>query len=95
MFGLTADSTFDSQTVLQIIHPDDRAGVEQSTKNAIEWGSPYEFEHRVIWPDSSVHWIASRGGVRRNPEGVVVSLQGATFDITERKACLLYTSGKR
>jgi len=86
MFGLTADSTFDSQTVLQIIHPDDRAGVEQSTKNAIEWGSPYEFEHRVIWPDSSVHWIASRGGVRRNPEGVVVSLQGATFDITERKA---------
>src|SRR5581483_3571744 len=41
--------------------------------------------YRVLWPDSSVHWVASQGRALRNSAGQVVRLVGTAMDVTERK----------
>lgn len=86
MFGLPSDDVLNYESILQYTHPDDRPGLDRSVKTTLESGTPFDVEHRVIWPDSSVHWIASRGGLRRNTDGRAVTLQGTTLDITERKS---------
>ncbi len=45
----------------QIIHPDDRAGVQAALSRAVDTTAPYETEYRAVWPDGSVHHIAAQG----------------------------------
>ncbi len=85
LFGLTSNTTLTYKAILQVIHPDDRQRIDQSVKNTLELGVPYDMEYRVVWPDSSVHWIAAKGRAHRNPEGVAVHMQGIVMDVTERK----------
>ena len=60
VFGLTSDANLTYQAIIQVLHPDDRQQNDQRVKNTLELGVPYENEYRVVWPDSSVHWIAAR-----------------------------------
>jgi PAS domain S-box-containing protein len=85
LFGLTSNAKLTYKAILQLIHPDDRQRIDQSVKNTLELGVPYDMEYRVVWPDSSVHWIAAKGSARRSPEGVAVEMQGIAMDVTERK----------
>ena len=86
LFGLTSDARMTYQACLDRTHPDDKARIDQAVKDTVELGVPFHIEYRVIWPDSSVHWITAKGGAHRNSEGVAVHLQGIITDITERKA---------
>ena len=85
LFGLTSDAKLIYKDIIDLIHPNDRQRIDQSVKNALELGVPYDTEYRVVWPDSSVHWIAAKGRARRSPEGVPVEMQGTAVDVTERK----------
>jgi PAS domain S-box-containing protein len=85
LFGLTSDAKLTYQTALDLIHPDDRQRIDWSVKDTLERGVPYDIEYRVVWPDSSVHWIAAKGRAHRSPEGVAVHMQGIVMDITESK----------
>jgi len=85
LFGLTSNAKLTYKAILQVIHPDDRQRIDQSVKNTLELGVPYDMEYRVVWLDSSVHWIAAKGSARRSPEGVAVEMQGIAMDVTERK----------
>jgi PAS domain S-box-containing protein len=85
LFGLTSDAKLTYQTALDLIHPDDRQRIDQSVKDTLERGVPYDIEYRVVWPDSSVHWIAAKGRAHRSPEGVAVHMQGIVMDVTESK----------
>jgi PAS domain S-box-containing protein len=44
-----------------------------------------DFEVRVQWPDQSIHWMAVRGRIYRDPEGTPCYGSGVNFDITDRK----------
>ena len=85
LFGLTSDDKLTYQACLDRMHPDDREHVDQNVKNTLELGVPYHVEHRVIWPDSTVHWLTAKGRAHRNPEGIALYMQGIITDITERK----------
>jgi PAS domain S-box-containing protein len=85
LFGLTSNAKLTYKAILQVIHHDDRQRLDQSVKNTLELGVPYDIEYRVVWPDSSVHWIAAKGRAHRSPEGVAVHMQGIVMDVTERK----------
>jgi PAS domain S-box-containing protein len=86
LFGLPApEGKLTSGAVIRVIHPDDWTRLDQSIKDTLEREAPYDVEYRVIWPDSSVHWIASKGRARRDPAGAAVAMQGIVMDITERK----------
>jgi len=86
IFGLTSNEAMTFDVMFGAVHPDDRAVLEQNLRNTLTLHVPYDIEFRVVWSDSTVRWIASRGGVRRSPEGVALAMQGTVVDITGRKA---------
>lgn len=46
----------------------------------------YEFDFRVVYPDSSIHWLNVKGQViERDPDGRGTLVRGCLIDITERK----------
>jgi PAS domain S-box-containing protein len=85
MFGL-APGGFDGsfETYVSLLHPDDRERVLRSVAEAVESKSVYRVEHRVVWPDATVHWIAGAGGVTVDEHGDVTGTVGCTMDITDR-----------
>jgi two-component system cell cycle sensor histidine kinase/response regulator CckA len=85
-FGLAPGAfggTFESFTAL--IHPEDRALVLDQIAEADRIGEDFSFQHRVIWPDGSLRWLAGAGHVHHGPDGNPVSAMGVTIDITERR----------
>jgi PAS domain S-box-containing protein len=86
IFGLTSNDGLTFDVMFGAVHPEDRDELEQNLRASITLGKPYDIEFRVVWPDSSIRWIASRGGVRRSSDGVALSMQGTVVDITASKA---------
>ncbi|MFO7603386.1 MAG: response regulator [Gammaproteobacteria bacterium] len=71
---------------IAMVHPDDRASLTDAMRQCIEHQQEYEIEHRVIWPDQSVHWLLERGDVQRDAQGEALHMLGVVQDITSRKA---------
>ena len=69
----------------QFVHPDDREMVHAVVRRARETGTPFSYDHRVVWPDGTVRWVHGRGRVILGPDGEPVSMLGSGQDITERK----------
>ena len=66
-------------------HPDDGTSFDARMQRAVDEGTPFEEEMRVVWPDGSIHWIASRAIPQPGPSGRMERLLGVNWDITERK----------
>ena len=73
------------ENFLGAIHPDDRQTVTDAVNACIEDDTPYQIEHRVVWPDGTVRWLAERGAVVRDPEGSPLRMLGVVQDISDRK----------
>ena len=73
------------QDYLALVHPDDAAMVDSAVRRAVEKLVPYAFDHRVVWPDGSQHWLHGRGDVIVDDAGKVIRLVGSSQDITARK----------
>jgi PAS domain S-box-containing protein len=85
LFGLPTggfDGSFEAFVAL--LHPDDREGVLRTVNDAVEAKSAYRVEHRVVWPDGSIHWIAGAGGVTLDEHGAVTGTVGCSMDATAR-----------
>ena len=82
MFGLPSDFEMTYARFLAAVHPDDRERIDEAVKVALETGSHYSTEMRALWPDGSIHWVASRGRAYYNKSGKPVRMSGAGFDIT-------------
>jgi PAS domain S-box-containing protein len=86
LFGLKpADFTGTYESFLNLIHPEDRISVAHHITEALEKRNEMNMEFRVVWPDQSVHHLASRGRALYDPQGQPIRLTGVTADITERK----------
>ncbi len=85
LYGLPPDTEITYERFLAAVHPDDRARAAAALKRAVETRSDYELEKRVVWPDGSVRWTASRGRVSCDAAGQPRNMAGVTMDITERK----------
>ncbi len=84
LFGLPPggfDGSFDTFTSL--LHPDDRDRVVAAVLDSLASSSTYRVEHRVVWPDGSIHWHARVGGVTTDADGEVTGTVGCSMDITD------------
>ena len=54
-------------------------------RRAVEGGSPYASDFRVVLPDGTVRWLHGRGEVTEWADGRPVVMSGTAQDITERK----------
>jgi PAS domain S-box-containing protein len=84
LFGL-APGTFSGrlEDFFNLLHPDDRQRVKTEIAQALKEASNYNTTYRVVWPDSSVHFIADRGKVYRDDSGRPVRTAGVNWDFTE------------
>ncbi|MEG4804431.1 PAS domain S-box protein [Microcoleus sp. ARI1-B5] len=74
------------QAFPSIVHPDDAQQIENIIALAIRTKQPYAIEYRLIHSNGNVRWVAEKGQAIFNAAGQVLSLNGAIFDMTERKA---------
>lgn len=72
------------ETFLQHVHPDDRDWVKQTIEAAVAAPRDWHFECRVVWPDGSLHWIATHGSVY-NARGTPTRMAGIVYNVTKRK----------
>jgi hypothetical protein len=78
---LPADAELTLEHALAAIPEPDRARVQRALGDAAAGQCDYDIEHRVVWPDGSIHWINARGGSGA-AQGQPHSLSGVTVDIT-------------
>jgi diguanylate cyclase (GGDEF)-like protein/PAS domain S-box-containing protein len=71
-------------TIRELIHPDDRSELDTTFFAAIESGSPFAVQHRVIRPDGAVRTLLVRGCRMDDPEGGEGKMIGTTQDVTGR-----------
>ena len=72
-------------TCMTVIHPDDRALVNEATAAAIAARQPYVVDYRIIHRDGSIRWLQDKGQAVFGDDGQPLFLDGVVFDVTERK----------
>lgn len=77
------------ENFIAAIHPNDREAVQAAVKACVEDGADYDIEHRVVWPDGSVHWVHERGGTTRDADGNPKNMLGVVQDISDQKQILM------
>jgi PAS domain S-box-containing protein len=89
VFGLAADDATTGDTVLALVHPDDRARVRQEMDDAVSPGGRglYDIEFRVARRDGTERWVAGRGHAVRLADDAqeTARLVGTLMDITDRR----------
>ncbi|MDH5407206.1 MAG: response regulator [Gammaproteobacteria bacterium] len=71
--------------LIECIYPEDTANVKQAIQDCIEGKCDLDIEHRVAWPDGSIHWLLQRGNVIRDKAGEPIRMLGVVQETTRRK----------
>ena len=69
-----------------IIHPDDLSYVAEEVSDALERGSSYSLEYRLIHVSGEIRWVAEHGRPVLGPDGSRQKTVGVILDITRQKA---------
>lgn len=85
LYGLPPGARVDFATMLQVLHPEDRARVVADHARLAVTGGHFNAEFRVVLPDGSIRWIETRGEATPGPGGMPSSLRGINLDVTARK----------
>ncbi len=74
------------EAYLALISPDNRALVIRYIDEILAGTRDgYELEHRIEWPDGSVHWVGCKAHAYRDDTGKLIRVAGTVIDITRRK----------
>lgn len=68
-----------------LIHSDDRTASEAAIEDAIAARQPFVIEYRILHASGEIRWVAERGQGVFTPDGQLLWLTGAIFDITANK----------
>lgn len=74
-----------TESLMFAVHPDDREQLAESMKRDREMRQPGHMEFRVLWPDTTVHWVEVHSNVICDGSGTPVRSVGVIADITQRK----------
>ncbi|HEV7837535.1 MAG TPA: PAS domain-containing protein, partial [Gemmatimonadaceae bacterium] len=80
--GLTRDETVGSGWK-QAVHPEDLSRVTAAWRRSVDFGEPYDIEHRLRLADGSYRWVRIRASAKRNTRGLVVRWYGFVEDVHE------------
>nr|WP_256490302.1 ATP-binding protein [Ideonella oryzae] len=75
------------EEMLAWVHPDDRLWAERRLQDSVT-AREGQHEFRVVWPDGSVHWLASRRLVVRDDQGLPIQQMGVNWDVTDAHRAL-------
>ncbi len=72
------------EAFLNTVHPEDRDKVAKAYNAAVANKTLYQIEHRLLFPDGRIKFIAERGEPVCDEAGNITSFVGTAMDITER-----------
>jgi PAS domain S-box-containing protein len=72
------------RTFASVVHPDDRERLEADVAASFSDGRPYTTDYRMVHRDGSLRYVIERGQAVTAADGRV-RLDGAIFDVTERR----------
>ncbi|OUL20428.1 PAS domain S-box protein [Nostoc sp. 106C] len=78
-----SDSKLTSKQRLSLIHPEDRQRVEREFNQAIATQTDYAVEYRLLWQDSSIHWVSEKGKGVYAETGQLLRMLGVLKDISD------------
>ena len=84
IFGYDKARSINHATVLQRVHPDDRARVKQTIDRASRDGRDFEHGYRLLMPDGAVKHVHATAHAVTDASGGV-EFVGAVTDVTARK----------
>ncbi|MDP9333399.1 MAG: SpoIIE family protein phosphatase [Actinomycetota bacterium] len=89
LFGL-APGSFDGSMAMYrgLFHPDDRERAMATVNDGMARDVAWRFDHRVVWPDGSVHWLEGRGEPVHDARGAIIGAAGVAVDIDQRRMLL-------
>jgi PAS domain S-box-containing protein len=70
--------------IFQRTHPEDRAGVQETVRQASSYGEGFDHEYRLLMPDGSVKYVHAMARAARDASGSIEFL-GAVTDVTAAK----------
>lgn len=83
IFGLEPQSVIPTyDTFIGYVHPDDRAMVQKSVEDAIEFDTKYDITHKLILLDNRIKYVRERGQVYRDEQNKPVRMVGTVQDVT-------------
>lgn len=85
LYGLPLEEDISFERFLEAVHPEDRDATRQAIAAALRTRGRYSVTHRVVWPDGSVHRIASLGHGSYDADGNVLYMEGIARDISPRE----------
>lgn len=86
LLGLSPDESEASYNLWRDrVHPDDIDWVEQQFQHALKTHIDYAVEHRVVYPDRTVHWVMARARATYDESGQPLRVLGVVLDISDRK----------
>ena len=85
LFGFKPDTRLDNATLMARVHPEDRAMRNAEVQRAIEKGSEYAMEYRVLLPDGTLRWIGARGRCTNGRDNEPPRLLAISMDVTAQK----------
>ena len=85
--GYKAEEFIDNKvrSYASIIHPEDQEYVEVTVDRAVAVREPFILEYRIIHHGGSIRWVYEKGTGLFDDYGNILYLNGAIFDMTERK----------
>jgi len=85
LLGLSEGQDVTLDRFLGMVHTDDLDAVRQTIREVVSSGEEGQVEYRVVRPDGTVRWLASRGRARLDEPNGPGRLMGVSVDVTERK----------
>ena len=86
IFGFDSEQGMPSfETLLQRIHPEDRARAAEVIQRAVRERTDYEVDWRIVPPDGGIKYIHAEGHPVFNSSGELVESVGTVMDVTERQ----------
>jgi PAS domain S-box-containing protein len=85
IFGLQPETTkLSYQVFLDLVHPEDRAALEENSLRAVRNKEPYDVLFRAVLRDGTIKHLHTVGKPQIEESGAVVEYIGVTMDETER-----------
>ena len=85
IFGVPPGTPLNYELFLGCAHPDDRPRIQRTVSRALQQGTHYQEEFRIVRPDGSTRWVEAAGSSQYSPDGRPESLDGIVIDINTRK----------
>ena len=86
IFGFPAEGEPSAEQRAGLVHPEDRARVQEVVRRVMEEAGDAALEYRIVRPDGEVRWVLTRGIGHRDHQGRPTTATGIVSDISVRKA---------